>query len=155
MKKYVFLLAVLSLLVNLIGCAQSEVPAYFGENEAAFIQVKDFALAYYEDNADSAVENYVVIHFTEEGPVCLAEGAAAIGASDALTDAAKAVKESGFGYLWATDDHVVFWKDETKYSGLIWAQSPRKVIRQLSRKMYSFDKVKITDEWYAIGMFAG
>ncbi len=70
-------------------------------------------------------------------------------------DALKSVNEKfGKGCLWVTENSVVFWRDETKYYGLVYSENPLSTIRDMKSEWYnSLEYHRINSNWYEIGVF--
>lgn len=63
------------------------------------------------------------------------------------------VKED-FDFLWVTEDNVIFWRDETKYYGLIYSDNPLSDILEMKSDWYkTLDYHRINSHWYEIGFF--
>ncbi len=59
-----------------------------------------------------------------------------------------------FDFLWVTENTVIFWRDETKYYGLIYSDNPLSVIREMKSDWYkAADYHRINSHWYEIGVF--
>ncbi len=65
--------------------------------------------------------------------------------------AAQTVEALGFDFLWVSSDCVIFWEDEAKTYGLLYADSPRSVIKELREWYTQMDYNKIEKYWYEIG----
>lgn len=55
-----------------------------------------------------------------------------------------------FDYIWASEEFVIFWEDETKYYGLLYSENPSDAIAGLNMNL---EQNKVTDQWYEIGHF--
>lgn len=59
-----------------------------------------------------------------------------------------------FDYMWVTKDYVIFWKDETKYYGLVYSENPLSTIWDMKSDWYeSIEYHRIDSNWYEIGAF--
>lgn len=68
-----------------------------------------------------------------------------------IKDSVSAAKED-FNYLWLEEKSVVFWNDETKRLGLLFADNPQKIIRDMKKNWYdNLEYEKINDNWYIVG----
>ncbi len=82
------------------------------------------------------------------------------GSTLTLTDeqnkALKTVKESfGRGCLWVTENTVIFWRDETKYYGLVYSDNPLSAVREMKSDWFSSAEYhRINSNWYEVGVFA-
>ncbi len=131
MKKLISILVIFSLLF-LCGC-NLEKPESFSDLKA----VAEYAITYYTENkpADSS-------HLTLD-----------LGNTQWQTvqieELTKNIKK--FSYIWVEESYTVFWNDETKTYGVLYAPSPFKAIKSL-RSWYTSLKIKrIEKSWYEIG----
>lgn len=68
-----------------------------------------------------------------------------------IKDSVSAAKKD-FNYLWLEEKSVVFWNDETKRLGLLFADNPKKIIRDMKKNWYdNLEYEKINDNWYIVG----
>lgn len=83
-----------------------------------------------------------------------------VGNTLTLTDeqnkALKTIKKSlGGGCLWVTEDTVIFWRDETKYFGLVYSDKPLSAVREMKSDWFSNAEYhRINSNWYEVGVFA-
>lgn len=80
---------------------------------------------------------------------------AVINLNEEEKSAIKTVNEEfSYGYLWVTDDYVIFWEDETKYYGLIYSENPLSTIWDIKSDWYEgMEYHRINSNWYEIGAF--
>ncbi len=70
-------------------------------------------------------------------------------------DAIKTInKKFGGGCLWVTEDAVIFWRDETKYYGLVYSENPLSTIWDMKTGWYEgVEYHRIDSNWYEIGVW--
>jgi hypothetical protein len=73
-----------------------------------------------------------------------------VGNEAALLSAVDRLRTRGFDYVWAYADHMIFWEDETKKYGVLWAQKPMRVLEYM--KEIPRDFKRIDREWYEVGV---
>lgn len=133
------------------GCSSEPRFTDFDRYASDFTAVADFLTNYYANNQFS---DPMTVDFTDGTMFLyvnpLGVDKTAISAND-LFQAVSTVESHGFGYAWVTQDYIIFWEDETKYYGLLHAQSPRKAISEIRQWYKGMDSAKINNEWYEIG----
>lgn len=144
MKRCMVLMLAMFLLVGTIGCKSPEVP-FFEENKQHLLEIKDFVLSHYgTESTQLENEDYVAMWVWDVG----ADG---LAISDEMTEAIEAVGAE-FSCLWVAEDYVIFWEDETKHYGLLWAESGKQVIKSLREWYTPMECRKIESGWYEIGV---
>ncbi len=115
----------------------------FSEYKEDFLKVASEAKDYYADN--KADEEWLTLDLDKEHEWASEEVAASI----------EVIYDLGLWYLWVSEDYVVFWEDETKYYGILYAESPKKVIKSMRKDYVGMEYTKIEDEWYEVGQLHG
>lgn len=148
-RKYVVitLLAVSLLLVLLLtGCTPVSFKD-FEEYESDYQQVADFLSAFYgeQDTDEKLVVNIKDNTITYDGTAINDES---------LAESVDVISEK-FTYAELHKGYIVFWRDETGYYGLMWSDNPKDAIAELKTRSRSMDSVKVTSEWYEVGVALG
>lgn len=77
--------------------------------------------------------------------------------SDKQKESLKRIQEQSYvkySYIWVSDEYIIFWEDETKQYGLLYAKRPKKIIRSMKKEWYKgMDYNRINRNWYEIGQF--
>lgn len=78
-----------------------------------------------------------------------------INLTDEQIEALKTVNQRfDYGCLWVTNNSVIFWRDETKYYGLVYSKNPLLTIWDIKTDWYdSVEYHRINSKWYEIGNF--
>lgn len=146
MRKYVAFFLLLAFACGFAGCAFPTGPDFkdFAAYKEDFIIVRDFLLAQdlFQDNSDR------VFALLDADIVNLAT--TKVGNEAALLSAVDRLRTRGFDYVWAYADHMIFWEDETKKYGVLWAQKPMRVFEYM--KEIPRDFKRIDREWYEVGV---
>lgn len=60
---------------------------------------------------------------------------------------------SKYNYIWVSSEYVIFWEDEMKQYGILYANKPKDVIKDIKTWYEDLDYHKLDDYWYEIGYF--
>ncbi len=125
----------------LCGCEKSREAQYFLQR-----------IDNYQNITEYVIENYSEFEKYRNGEsksiTILLDNIADI---EEIKDSVSAAKED-FNYLWLEEKSVVFWNDETKRLGLLFADNPKKIIRDMKKNWYdNLEYEKINDNWYIVG----
>ncbi len=125
----------------LCGCEKSSEAQYFLQR-----------IDNYQNITEYVIENYSEFEKYRNGEsksiTILLDNIADI---EEIKDSVSAAKED-FNYLWLEEKSVVFWNDETKRLGLLFADNPKKIIRDMKKNWYdNLEYEKINDNWYIVG----
>ena len=122
----------------------------FDEASADYEAIAELCLGYYKENPSEEGRKTIDIcdgyleDYTNESTIKL---------NDEQKKASEAVREK-INFLWVTEDSVIFWRDETKYYGLVYSDRPLSVIREMKADWYKgADYHRINSSWYEIGFF--
>lgn len=135
----ILIILIMSLL--LCGCEKSSEAQYFLQR-----------IDNYQNITEYVIENYSEFEKYRNGEsksiTILLDNIADI---EEIKDSVSAAKED-FNYLWLEEKSVVFWNDETKRLGLLFADNPKKIIRDMKKNWYdNLEYEKINDNWYIVG----
>lgn len=135
----ILIILIMSLL--LCGCEKSSEAQYFLQR-----------IDNYQNITEYVIENYSEFEKYRNGEsksiTILLDNIADI---EEIKDSVSAAKED-FNYLWLEEKSVVFWNDETKRLGLLFADNPQKIIRDMKKNWYdNLEYEKINDNWYIVG----
>ena len=135
----ILIILIMSLL--LCGCEKSSEAQYFLQR-----------IDNYQNITEYVIENYSEFEKYRNGEsksiTILLDNIADI---EEIKDSVSAAKED-FKYLWLEEKSVVFWNDETKRLGLLFADNPKKIIRDMKKNWYdNLEYEKINDNWYIVG----
>lgn len=135
----ILIILIMSLL--LCGCEKSSEAQYFLQR-----------IDNYQNITEYVIENYSEFEKYRNGEsksiTILLDNIADI---EEIKDSVSAAKED-FNYLWLEEKSVVFWNDETKRLGLLFADNPQKIIRNMKKNWYdNLEYEKINDNWYIVG----
>lgn len=124
----------------LCGCEKSSEAQYFLQR-----------IDNYQNITEYVIENYSEFEKYRNGEsksiTILLDNIADI---EEIKDSVSAAKED-FNYLWLEEKSVVFWNDETKRLGLLFADNPKKIIRDMKKNWYdNLEYEKINDNWYIV-----
>lgn len=146
MQKQIALFLLIAIVCCFVGCAFPTGPDFkdFAAYKEDFILVRDFLLAQdiFQDNPDKV---FVLLN---ADIVNLAT--TKVGNEAALLSAVDRLCARGFDYVWAYADHMIFWTDETKKYGVLWAKTPIRVLEYM--KEIPRDFKRIDREWYEVGV---
>lgn len=147
MKKVVIFILAVSILLSMNGCIKNEVEV-FEENKTHFSLVADFATTYYERNHSD--KEHLTLAFSNGNII---DTETVLNISDKISEATEKIEDAQFEFLWVTSDYVIFWQDETKYYGLLWAEYPKTIIKSIKEDWYDdMEYQKIENNWYEIGV---
>ncbi len=129
----------------------------FTTNKDHFTAVVEFACSYYKEHKSEDSDHVALTLSGSE--LRDITGFSANSANDRVAcdvhdDIAESVGiiSSEFHCLWVNDMYVIFWKDETKYYGLLWSLSTRKAISSVKERYTGLDYRKLESNWYEIGV---
>lgn len=115
----------------------------FKEYEADYALTIDLLTNYYSNGNDS---DHITVRLSDGQAVF--EGTVLSGESHR---SALATVSEKFDYAWVYEDRVIFWEDETKQYGLLWAERPGAALSDLRSWYSNVDAVRITAHWYEVG----
>ncbi len=125
----------------------------FGEFSADYEAVAQVCLEYYNESSvkDDRITLFIHDNYLEDYT-----NGSTLTLTDEQNKALETVKESfGGGCLWVTEDTVIFWRDETKYYGLVYSDSPLSAVREMKSDWFSSAEYhRINSNWYEVGVFA-
>ncbi len=150
MKKIfgIFLLIVLLFCCCSCNKAENEI---LKNNKTHFSAVTNFALSYHSENHNDTDEHITLVF--DNGKI-KNEGAI-VDIAKALSNSVKIIEENDFDYLWVDENYVIFWKDETKYYGLLWSECVTDIIKTMKNEWFSaLEYNKIDGDWYEIGVLS-
>lgn len=150
MKKVISVFLIIFVLLGFSGCINTYNKA-FSDNKAQFTEIADFALSYYE-NSQITEKDHLTMAFSGNELILYAPEKD-VKIDHNLDNSLNAVEKLGFEFMWVSSDYVIFWKDETKYYGLIYSKSAQKHIREIKKEWYDGMKHhKLDSDWYEIGV---
>lgn len=150
MKRCMVIFLSMALLLSLCACNKEE-NDILKNNKIHFSSVAEFALSYYSENKNSSDEHITLVF--DNGDIT--DGEKVLDITNELSASIKTVADSDFDYLWVAENYVIFWKDETKYYGLLWSESATDIIKTMKNEWFSsIEHNKIDDDWYEIGVLS-
>ncbi len=122
----------------------------FDEVSADYEAIAELCLEYYNESYDKDERITLFIHDNY-----LDTDGSTLTLTDEQNKALETVRESfGGGCLWVTEDTVIFWRDETKYYGLVYSDNPLTAVRKMKSDWYeSVEYHRINSHWYEVGFF--
>ena len=146
MGKYVAFFLLLAFICGFAGCAFPTGPDFkdFSAYKDDFSLVRDCLLA--QDFFQNSTDHIFVNLNSDIAEVIDVEDET----KDALLASVARLRTRGFNYVWAYADHMIFWEDETKKYGVLWAQKPIRVLEYMKEIRRDFKR--IDREWYEVGV---
>ncbi len=122
----------------------------FNDVSADYEAVAEMCLEYYKKSPSEegrktlSIRDGYLEDYTDGGTLTL---------TDEQIKSIEVLKEN-FDFLWVTENTVIFWRDETKYYGMVYSDNPLSVIREMKSDWYkTADYHRINSHWYEIGFF--
>ncbi len=150
----VLMLPLIVLLICLTACAddgpRNEKEQYIFDHLDDFVIVKDYITEQYSSELPTTVVLYNFFETNED-------------VSDSIVNSMKVVAEDdssikssdvgrGYDFIYATEDYVVFWTDETLQDGLLYSENIRSAVKSARKKYYDDLQYHILNEnWAWVG----
>lgn len=147
MKRVCSILLCVFMIVSFSACSNQHIDFKdFSEYKSELEEVCGFLRSYYAKNGNSDKITFYISDgkmlkndFTEVG--------------EELCHQIGTIDSKGFDFVWVEEESIIFWEDETKYYGVLFAEKPRVVISSMRREWYpNMQAKRLNKNWYEIGV---
>jgi hypothetical protein len=142
-KKYVSLILVFILAIALSACKERVCFEDFKNYENDFEKAALFLCGINETGNEKTVTVYI-----KNGDFMLENK---VISNSTVSASIEKVSEKGFTYAKVYKDHIIFWKDETGYYGLIWVSPTGSLGAKEIQSLHNIKLRPLLGNWYEVG----
>ena len=151
---YVLVLPLIVILICLTTCTddgpRNEKEQYIFDHLDDFIVVKDYITEQHQSELPTTVYLFNFFETNEDAPDSIVNSMKVVAKNDSSIKSSDVGR--GYDFIYATEDYVVFWTDETIQDGLLYSENIRSAVKSARKKYYDDLQYHILDEnWAWVG----
>ena len=135
---YVLVLPLIVILICLTTCTddgpRNEKEQYIFDHLDDFIVVKDYITEQHQSELPTTVYLYNFFETNEDAPDSIVNSMKVVVKNDSSIKSSDVGR--GYDFIYATEDYVVFWTDETIQDGLLYSENIRSAVKSARKKYY-------------------